>query len=309
MRRHQGVRGVACRSTCNLRDPDRDTVLYPAISYPTYEMGATLAGLRAVPYLHLDDIAEADAARALLRLGQLAGQPDRRAARPRRRRGVGTRARRAGAVRRVLRRVHLARGRRRRRSCARASRACSRCTRCPSATTSPAPGSASTPAIRSSCTTCARCASTSGSCRPGPVQSAAVVALDDDAHVELQRERYLRRLRRARRHARALPATRARCPDGAFYLWVAAPGGDAWAAARDLAERAGIVVSPGEFYGAGGQGILPGRGGPARRSHRAGRRRAFGNRVPETRRHRSCLRCRRWPRCSTGTRSGRPGTR
>ncbi|MDH4146813.1 MAG: aminotransferase class I/II-fold pyridoxal phosphate-dependent enzyme, partial [Acidimicrobiia bacterium] len=32
-----------------LRDPQRDTVLYPAISYPTYEMGAILAGCRAVP--------------------------------------------------------------------------------------------------------------------------------------------------------------------------------------------------------------------------------------------------------------------
>src|SRR5215471_12874353 len=40
-----------------LRDPDRDTVLYPAISYPTYEMGATLAGCRAVAYRALDDIA------------------------------------------------------------------------------------------------------------------------------------------------------------------------------------------------------------------------------------------------------------
>ena len=34
----------------HLRDPSRDTVLYPNVSYPTYEMGATLAGLRAVPY-------------------------------------------------------------------------------------------------------------------------------------------------------------------------------------------------------------------------------------------------------------------
>ena len=33
-----------------LRRPDLDTVLYPAISYPTYAMGATLAGCRAVPY-------------------------------------------------------------------------------------------------------------------------------------------------------------------------------------------------------------------------------------------------------------------
>ena len=44
-------------------------------------------------------------------------QPDRRAARPRRRRRVGPRARRAGALRRVLRRVHLDRPGRRR-SCA-----------------------------------------------------------------------------------------------------------------------------------------------------------------------------------------------
>ena len=33
----------------SLRDPSRDVVLYPAASYPTYEMGAVLAGLRAVP--------------------------------------------------------------------------------------------------------------------------------------------------------------------------------------------------------------------------------------------------------------------
>jgi len=32
----------------HLRDPSRDTVLYPEISYPTYAMGATLAGLRSV---------------------------------------------------------------------------------------------------------------------------------------------------------------------------------------------------------------------------------------------------------------------
>ena len=41
-------------------------------------------------------------------------------------------------------------------------------------------------------------------------------------------------------------------PAGAFYLWVPAPDGDAWAAARDLAAKAGIVVSPGEFYGPAG---------------------------------------------------------
>jgi aspartate/methionine/tyrosine aminotransferase len=56
-----------------LRDPERDTVLYPAVAYPTYEMGARLAGLRAVPvpldehwHLDLSRISEADAARALV---------------------------------------------------------------------------------------------------------------------------------------------------------------------------------------------------------------------------------------------------
>src|SRR6202022_1022899 len=30
-----------------LREPEKDTVLYPAVSYPTYAMGAALAGCRA----------------------------------------------------------------------------------------------------------------------------------------------------------------------------------------------------------------------------------------------------------------------
>ena len=38
-----------CRACSSLRDPSRDTVLYPAVAYPTYAMGAELAGLRAVP--------------------------------------------------------------------------------------------------------------------------------------------------------------------------------------------------------------------------------------------------------------------
>jgi aspartate/methionine/tyrosine aminotransferase len=83
---------------------------------------------------------------------------------------------------------------------------------------------------------------------PGPVQAAAVLALDDDAHVDAQRERYRHRLGRLVEilDRAGYPA---RTPDGAFYLWVEAPDGQAWTAARDLAARAGIVVSPGEFYG------------------------------------------------------------
>ncbi len=57
----------------SLRVPGRDTVLYPALAYPTYAMGATLAGLRAVP-VPIDErwrpdvraVDPADAERALL---------------------------------------------------------------------------------------------------------------------------------------------------------------------------------------------------------------------------------------------------
>jgi aspartate/methionine/tyrosine aminotransferase len=43
-------------------------------------------------------------------------------------------------------------------------------------------------------------------------------------------------------------------PDGAFYLWVPAPGGDAWGLTKRLATDAGALVSPGEFYGPAGSG-------------------------------------------------------
>jgi aspartate/methionine/tyrosine aminotransferase len=41
-------------------------------------------------------------------------------------------------------------------------------------------------------------------------------------------------------------------PAGAFYLWVPAPGGDAWGLTKRLATDAGTLVSPGEFYGPAG---------------------------------------------------------
>ncbi|MDP4641733.1 MAG: aminotransferase class I/II-fold pyridoxal phosphate-dependent enzyme, partial [Ilumatobacteraceae bacterium] len=51
----------------------RDTVLFPAVAYPTYEMGAILAGCRAVAVpitaaggLDLSAISADDAARALM---------------------------------------------------------------------------------------------------------------------------------------------------------------------------------------------------------------------------------------------------
>jgi len=94
---------------------------------------------------------------------------------------------------------------------------------------------------------------------PGPVQAAAVVAWEDDAHVVAQRERYRRRLARL---AEILCAAGldVRLPAGGFYLWVPVPSWadelgaaegrpGAWVLTTALAEAAGMLVSPGEFYG------------------------------------------------------------
>jgi aspartate/methionine/tyrosine aminotransferase len=82
----------------------------------------------------------------------------------------------------------------------------------------------------------------------GPEQAAGAVAWSDQVHVDAQRDRYRERLTVL---AEALRAAGLHVdePGGAFYLWVAAPGGDAWGLARTLAEQAGALVSPGEFYG------------------------------------------------------------
>jgi succinyldiaminopimelate transaminase len=90
---------------------------------------------------------------------------------------------------------------------------------------------------------------------PGPVQAAAAVALADDAHVVSQRERYRERLVHL---ASALTASG--CPTplpaGGFYLWPSVPArwADAWAMAEDLAKVAGVLVSPGDLYGRHGAG-------------------------------------------------------
>lgn len=86
---------------------------------------------------------------------------------------------------------------------------------------------------------------------PGPSQAAAAAALGDDEHVEAQRTRYRRRLDLLAGLLERLDL-QAPLPEGAFYLWVPAPGGDAWALAERLAATAGMLVSPGEFYGQAG---------------------------------------------------------
>jgi succinyldiaminopimelate transaminase len=84
---------------------------------------------------------------------------------------------------------------------------------------------------------------------PAPVQAAMVAALDDDEHVSEQRSRY-----GARRTA-LLTALRTVGFDVAdsgagLYLW-ATRGEPCWDTVGWLAQR-GILVAPGEFYGAAG---------------------------------------------------------
>jgi len=86
---------------------------------------------------------------------------------------------------------------------------------------------------------------------PGPAQDAAVAAWEDDQHAQEQRSRYRQRLERLA-GALASAGLPVSLPAGGFYLWVPAPeaaGRDGWALARTLAAVAGIVASPGDLYG------------------------------------------------------------
>jgi succinyldiaminopimelate transaminase len=82
-----------------------------------------------------------------------------------------------------------------------------------------------------------------------PVQEAMCAALDDDEHVVLQRERYCAR-RVALRAAMEAAGFMVEHSEGALYLW--ATRGEPGRSTLDwLAER-GILVAPGDFYGAAG---------------------------------------------------------
>jgi aspartate/methionine/tyrosine aminotransferase len=88
---------------------------------------------------------------------------------------------------------------------------------------------------------------------PAPVQAAAAAALGDDAHVAEQRARYEER----RDLMQKALAERGLVHDGGdacFYLWLRSADGadDGWEIAAQLAHAAGLLVSPGDLYGAAG---------------------------------------------------------
>ncbi|MEX2256363.1 MAG: succinyldiaminopimelate transaminase [Acidimicrobiia bacterium] len=249
----------------SLRNPDRDTVLYPALSYPTYAMGATLAGLRAVP-VPVDEhwrpdvtaVDRDDVDRALLLWCNDPANPS----------GVSaSRAELAATV-----------------EWARARDIVVASDECYAEFTyddTGAPAAPITVLDRGNDGVLAVHSLSKRSNMAGfrvgfvagdadlvrylgevrkhagmmvstPMQAAAAAALGDDSHVDEQRARY------ATRRARALPALEAfgLVHDGgpsAFYLWLRSAGEetDGWELAGRLA-RAGVLGAPGDLYGPAG---------------------------------------------------------
>lgn len=240
----------------HLRTPARDTVLYPAVSYPTYAMGATLAGLRSVPVsmvngqLDLSSIDPSDIERALVLWANSPSNPTgflddlgdlarwgrihdvlvasdecyaefTWASRPRSILEHGADG--VIALHSISKRSNLAGFR-----------------------AGFYAGDAGIVAYLRSVRQHA------GLMVPGPVQAAVALAYGDDAHVDVQRDRYLHRLELLSRALKRLDVD-APMPEGSFYLWCSKDGMDGWELASLLAERSGLVVSPGELYGEAGK--------------------------------------------------------
>ncbi len=238
-----------------LRDPVRDTVLYPAVSYPTYAMGAELAGCRAVPVpptasgsLDLTAIDGDDAARALLVWSNSPSNPTgalddlgalvewgRRHAVPVFSDECYAEFTWDGPPRSVLQ--HATEG-------VVAVHSLSKRSNLAGVRVGAYAGD---PEL---VTFLQEVRKHMGMMVPGPAQAAAVAALDDDVHVVEQRDRYRRRLERMADVLGTWAGVDVATPAGGFYLWFDV--GDGWEFAERLAAEGGALVSPGDFYGAGG---------------------------------------------------------
>jgi succinyldiaminopimelate transaminase len=238
-----------------LRRPGRDTVLYPAVSYPTYEMGATLAGLRAVAVpvdpagrLDLAAVSDDDATRALLLWVNSPSNPMGTlddlgaAAQWGRARGVPVFSDECyaeftweGPPRTILQ--HGVEG-------VVAVHSLSKRSNLAGVRVGFYAGD---PELVDYLKEVRKHA---GFMVPGPAQAAGVAALDDDDHVALQRERYRTRLEFTASVLGRWSGLEIGLPAGGFYLWFDA--GNAWEFTERLAREGGALVSPGDFYGAEG---------------------------------------------------------
>jgi succinyldiaminopimelate transaminase len=243
----------------HLRTPERDTVLYPAISYPTYAMGATLAGLRPVPvavrdgHLDLSSISPEDTERALVLWANSPSNPTgflddlEGIAEWGRRHGVPVASDEcyaeftwAGRPRSIL--EHGADG-------VLAVHSSSKRSNLAGIRAGFYAGDEALVNFLKSVRQHA------GFMVPAPVQAAVAVAYDDDAHVVAQRERYRSRLVLMASALRDF-GVNAPMPEGSFYLWCSKEGLDGWELASEIAERSALVVSPGELYGEDGRNFV-----------------------------------------------------
>jgi succinyldiaminopimelate transaminase len=88
---------------------------------------------------------------------------------------------------------------------------------------------------------------------PAPIQEAMRAALGDDAHVTAQKALYRSRRERLVPAAEAF-GLRVEHSEAGLYLWCTA-GEDTWTTVQRFAER-GVVVGPGVFYGTAGEGYV-----------------------------------------------------
>jgi succinyldiaminopimelate transaminase len=255
----------------SLRDPSRDTVLYPSVAYATYEMGARLAGLRPIPIPVDDDwlldvtrVEDRDADRALIVWLNEPTNPTGASMARRRLEQLVTWARGHGAIV--------------------ASDECyAEFTYDDAGEPAPpvtalAGGTEGVLAVHSlskrSNMAGLRVGFVAGApdlvaylglvrrhaglIVPTPVQAAAAAALDDDKHVREQQARYAKRRRLALGGLGRWGVEHVGGPS-TFYLWLRGAGAgphagcDGWELAARLA-AAGLVVMPGELYGAPGAG-------------------------------------------------------
>lgn len=96
-----------------------------------------------------------------------------------------------------------------------------------------------------------------GMIMPAPVQAALIAALSDDEHVVAQREIYRRR-RHILKTGLESSGLRVEHSEAGLYFWCTAGGGqrpETWGLVQQMAER-GLLVGPGVFYGEAGEGYI-----------------------------------------------------
>ncbi len=240
-------------SDLRLANPEKDTVLYPSVSYPSYAMGAKLAGCRSVPIpvdsnlkMDLEQVSDEDAERSLMVWINSPSNPTgvledlTQAARWGRKRNIPVFSDECYAeftwsmepqtilnegidgvvaVHSLSKRSNLAGLR------------------------------AGFYAGDSNIIHWLReVRKHAGKMIPGPIQAAAVHAFRDDNHVDVQRNLYIKRLKFLKECFEKLGFS-VSLPEGAFYLWIRSEEKNCWEIVEELSNKVGVLVTPGTFFG------------------------------------------------------------